>query len=145
MSATKQATLKHAGDGPMTKGGSNFWLKGSWPTGQSALTDGQTSWAMRENQWITFYAGPLTDSIPQQLIWNGDMLYSVQNADGSYDKVTLDLYIQATGIAKGKLDFHDADGTRYDTIDVHAPSTFEHKLAMAAGYSIHVKCSFSTA
>ena len=119
----------------------NFWVKGTWGWNQSSLkTLGETSYSLPPGHWMTFYAGPLSDALAEQWADNGDIMYSVTDADGEYGGV-LTLYVQASGSAYGKINFTDPDGATYSTISIHAPHTWQENLPLTRGYSIHVKHS----
>ena len=127
----------------MPIGGSSFWVYGKWGSGASDTRPGETSYKLNTGCWMTFYAGSPASDLYKQYVANGDVVYIVSGSDRNFN-CTLDLTVQATGLSVGKIDFHDADGKKYDTIDVHGPTTWQQTLPMNTGYSVHVKCSSST-
>ena len=118
----------------------NMWVRGTWATGHSDNTDGETAYKMEAGEWVDFYAGDLTDDVAQGWISDGDTVYSVVDGDGDYGG-KLALYVQATGVVWGKIVLMDADGNTYQTLNINSPDKFDHTLPMVAGYSVHVKRS----
>lgn len=123
----------------------NFWCSGTWGSSASVNTDGQSSTQMDVGDWIIFYAGALTDDLPQTWLENEQTtVYEVDDGLGNFGGALV-LYVQATGSTWGKIDWHNADGTKYNTNDIHAgvvnQNIFDHTVQMYPGTSIHVKRS----